>query len=148
VEVATDADAAAFEDLLLRTLDEVSPEDALVEPPPPVGEAVVEYDGTSCTYDGPSQVTAGSMGFTFESDDPNWVAAVAQRTGELTIEEILAWVEANPDAEEAVPGVAEVTIVPPGAVTYVAVRAPGVGVVCQATLVPVEILIAYVLDVE
>jgi pyrimidine-specific ribonucleoside hydrolase len=148
IEVATDAVAAAFEDLLLRTLDEVSGEQALVEPPPPIGEAVVEYDGTTCTYDGPSQVTAGRMEFTFESDDPNWSAAVAQLTGELTIEEILAWVEANPNAQEAVPGVEEVTNVPTGVVTYVAVRAPGVGVVCQSTFLPIEILIADSLDVE
>jgi hypothetical protein len=69
-------------------------------------------------------------------------------TGDLTIGEILAWVETNPSTSEPVPGVAEVTIVPQGAVTYVAVRAPGVGVVCQSTFLPIEILIADSLDVE
>jgi inosine-uridine nucleoside N-ribohydrolase len=147
IDVATDADAAALEERMLRTLDGLAPGEALVEPPPPVGEAVVTYDGTDCTYDGPTTVTAGRMGFTFDSDDPTWVAAVAHITGELAIEEIVAWVEAHPDTQEAVPGVDEVTVVPPGVVTYVTVRTPGAGVVCSP-FEPGELLIAASLVVE
>jgi hypothetical protein len=112
-----------------------------------VGESVVTYDGTDCTYEGPIEVAAGRMGFTFESDDSTWVAAVAQLTGERTIDEIVAWVEANPAAQEAPPGVGEITIVPPGVVTYVTVGVPGAGVVCSA-FEPGELLIAGSLVVE
>lgn len=147
VDVATDADAMALEDLLLRTLDGVPPGDALVEPPPPVAEARVTYDGTGCTYDGPTTVAGGRMGFTFESSDPTWVAAVVHLTGELTIDEILAWVEANPEMQEAVPGVDEVTIVPPGPTTYVKVRSPAAAVVC-APFEAGDLLIAASLVVE
>lgn len=131
ISVATSADAAAFEDLLLRTLGDVQPDEALVEPPPAVGDAVVAYDGTDCTYDGPTTVAAGRMGFTFETDDPEWVAAVVQLTGEFTIEEVVAWVEANPDAQQATPGVDQAAVVPAGAPTFVTVEAPAVGVICS-----------------
>jgi hypothetical protein len=87
------------------------------------------------------------MGFTFGGGDPDWVAVVAQLTGELSLEEIMAWVVANPEAQEPVPGVAETTIVLPGAVTYVTVRAPQAAVVCS-TLGPGKILIAESVDVE
>ena len=127
IDVATDADAARLEELLLRTLDGVPPDEALVEPPPPVGEAVVTYDGTNCTYDGPTDVAAGRMEFRFDSNDSTWVAAVAHLTGDLTFDEILAWIEANPSVQEPPPGVGEVDVVPPGVVTYIDVRAPGVG---------------------
>lgn len=147
IAVATSADAAAFEDLLLRTLDDVQPDEALVEPPPAVGEAVVIYDGTDCTYDGPTTVTAGRIGFTFETDDSAWVAAVAHLTGEFTIEEILAWVQAHPDVQDAPPGVDEVIVVPAGTTTYVTVAAPGVGVVCSP-YEPGPLLIAASLTVE
>jgi hypothetical protein len=147
IDVATSADAAVFEDLLLRTLDDVQPDEALVELPPAVGEAVVVYDGTDCTYDGPTTVKAGRMGFTFETDDSAWVAAVAHLTGEFTIEEILAWVQANPDVQEAPPGIDEVIVVPPGTTTYVTVAAPGVGVVCSP-YEPGPLLIAASLTVE
>ncbi len=131
----------------MRTLAGVSPDEALVEPPPPVGEAVVTYDGTNCTYDGPTEVAAGRMGFRFDSNDSTWVAAVAHLTGDLPIEEVVAWVEANPLVQEAPPGVDEVAVVLPGVVTYVIVRPPGVGVV-SAPSGPGELLLAGSLVVE
>ncbi|HSP28871.1 MAG TPA: nucleoside hydrolase, partial [Ilumatobacteraceae bacterium] len=131
IDVATDADGVMLEDLLLRTLDGLSPEEALVEPPPPVGEAVVTYDGTNCTYDGPTTVPAGRIGFRFDSTDPTWVAAVAHLTGDLTIDEIVTWIEANPTAQEPPPGVGDVAVAPPGVVTFVNVQAPEVAVVCS-----------------
>jgi inosine-uridine nucleoside N-ribohydrolase len=147
IDVATSADAGTFEDLLLRTLDDVRPDDALVEPSPAVGDAVVTYDGTDCTYAGPTNVTAGRVGFTFETIDSTWVAAIIQLTGDVTIEEVVAWVEANPDVQDAPPGVGEVILVPQGTTTYVTVEAPGVGVVCS-TYEPGPLLIARSLIVE
>lgn len=147
LEVATSADAGMFEDLLLRTLDDVRPDEALVEPSPADGDVVVAYNGTDCTYDGPTTVTAGRVGFAFETNDSRWVAAIIQLTGESTIEEVVAWVEANPAMQEAPPGVDEVILVPQGATTYVAVEAPGVGVVCSP-LEPGPLLVAASLTVE
>ncbi len=129
------------------SLDDVSPDEALVEPPPAVGEAVVAYDSTHCTYDGPTTVTAGRMGFRFETDDPAWVAGVVHLTGESTIEEVVAWVAVNVDVPEAPPGVDEVTVVPAGTATYVTVEAPGVGVVCSP-YEPGELLLAASLIVD
>jgi len=131
IDVATGADAAAFEQLLLRTIDGLAPGEELLEPPTPVGEAVVRYDGTACTYDGPASVSTGRMRFTFESNDPTWVVAVAHLTGELTIDEVVAFVDASPQPPESVPGVDDLALVPPGAPVYVDVRAPAAGVVCS-----------------
>ena len=153
IDVATFADAGMFEDLLLRTLDDVQPDEALVEPSSAEGDTVVAYDGTDCTYDGPTTVTAGRVGFAFETVDSAWVAAIIQLSGESTIEEIVAWVEANPgmkadpDMKEAPPGIEEVILVPSGATTYVTVKPPGVGVICS-TRGPGPLLIATTLTVE
>jgi pyrimidine-specific ribonucleoside hydrolase len=153
IDVATSADAATFEDLLLRTLDDVRPDEALVEPSAADADAVVTYDGTDCTYDGPTVVAAGRVGFAFETNDSTWVAAIVQLTGESTIEEVVAWVEAHADMQEsppgvdAPPGVVEVVLVPSGPTTFVTVEAPGVGVVCS-TYEPGPLLIAASLVVE
>jgi pyrimidine-specific ribonucleoside hydrolase len=153
IDVATSADATTFEDLLLRTLDDVGPDEPLIEPSPADGDAVVTYDGTDCTYDGPTTVTAGRVGFTFETNDSTWVAAIIQLTGESTIEEVAAWIEANSEMQEAPPGanappgVDDVILVPSGSTTFVAVEAPGVGVVCS-TYEPGPLLIAASLVVE
>ncbi len=146
MDVATDADTAVFEELLLRTLDGVAPGSALVEPPPPVGEAVVVYDGTDCTYDGPTTVPTGRMRFTFESTDPTWVVVVIHLTGDFTLEELVARVNAEPAAPEVAPGVEGLGLVPPG-VTYVDVQGPRAGVVC-APSEPGELLLATSLIVE
>jgi inosine-uridine nucleoside N-ribohydrolase len=157
IDVATSADAGAFEELLLRTLDGVAPDDALVEPaadPPPddepspvVGGAVVTYEGAVCSYDGPTTVEAGRIGFTFETDDSTWVAAVVQLTGESSFDDVVAWIEANPEAQEAPPGVGDVILVPAGSTTYVSVQAPGVGVVCSP-YEPGPLLVAASLTVD
>jgi pyrimidine-specific ribonucleoside hydrolase len=147
IDVATSVDARTFEDLLVRTLDDVPPGEALVEPPSAVADAAITYDGTDCTYDGPTTVTAGRVGFTFETNDSTWVAVIIQLTGESTIEEVVAWVEANPDMQEAPPGIDEVILVPPGTTTYVTLEAPGVGVACSP-YEPGPLLLAASLTVE
>lgn len=130
VDVAIGADAAPFEDLLLRTIDGLSPGDDLVEPPPPVGEAVVTYDGTECRYDGPIAVAPGRLGVRFESADPSWFAAVLHLADGVTVDDVVAWVEANPGDSGVPPGVEDVVPVAAGTVSYASVRAPVAGVVC------------------
>ena len=104
VVVAVGADAPAFEALLVRTLDGLGRDAPLVTPPLPVGDAVIRFDGSSCRYDGPAAVEAGRMRFTFETSEPGWVAAVAHLTGELSVEDIAAWIDQHP-GELPVPGV-------------------------------------------
>ena len=147
IEVATSVEARTLEDLLLRTLDDVGPDEALVEPSPAVGEAAVTYDGADCTYDGPTNVTAGRVGFTFQTDDPTWVAAIVQLTGESTIEEVVAQVEADTEGQDTPRGVDEVVVVPAGITTYVTVVPPSVGVVCS-TYEPGPVLVAGSLIVD
>lgn len=130
VDVAIGADAAAFEELLLRTIDGLSPGDDLVEPPSPVGEAVVTYDGTDCRYDGPIAVSAGRLGVRFESADPTWFAAVLHLTDGVTVDDVVAWVEANPGDSGVPPGVEDVVPVAAGTVSYAGVRPPVAGLVC------------------
>jgi hypothetical protein len=116
-------------------------------------DAVVAYDGTDWTCEGPTTVKAGRVGFAFETTDSTWVAAIIQLTGESTIEEVVAWVEANPWVEadpemnEGPPGIEEVILVPSGATKYVTVGASGVGVLCS-TRGPGPLLIAATLAVE
>jgi hypothetical protein len=122
VAIALSADAAAFEQLLVRTLDELGPDEPLVTPPAPVADAVIHYSSAGCRYDGPPSVEAGRMRFRFETSEPGWSSAVAVLTGEVSVEELTAWIDANPGAVP--PGIGEITIVGPGGVTYVEV-APG-----------------------
>ncbi|WP_460711054.1 nucleoside hydrolase [Nocardioides dilutus] len=137
---------SAFEELLLRTLDQVEPDAALARPPVPVGDATIRFDGSACGYDGPASVPSGRMRFTFESTDPAWTGAVVGLTGELTIEKIIAWLEAHPDSQEPVPGVDRATPVQAGFTMFVDVASPQVAVVC-ASEAPIP-LVAGTIDVE
>jgi hypothetical protein len=123
IALATGADAAAFEELLIRTVNELGEDAPLVVPPPPVGDAVITYDGGTCRYEGPTSVEPGRMRFTFETSEPGWLGAVAHLTGELSVDDILAWFAANP-GNTRVPGVARVDGLVPGVVVYVDVE-PG-----------------------
>lgn len=123
----------AFEELLVRTLDQLGPGAAVVTPPPPVGRATIRYDGSTCHYDGPATVSSGRMRFTFETTDPAWSAAVVGLTGERSIERILAWIEAHhAEGRDSIPGIREVTPVPPRTVMYADAVAPRMAVICAS----------------
>ena len=132
VSIAGRPRATAFHELLLRTLDQLDPGSALAAAPALVGRAVIRYDGNTCRYDGPATVPNGRMRFTFETTDPAWSGAVVDLTGERTVPEILAWVEAHPGSHDTVPGVRRVTPVAPGFAMYVDVASPRVAVICAA----------------
>jgi inosine-uridine nucleoside N-ribohydrolase len=128
--VAVGADGGRFEDLLVRTLDQLRVDEPVVSPPRPVGDAVIRYDGASCRYDGPSSVHPGRMRFTFETNDPRWVGAVAHLTGDLGVEEILEWIEEHPNGNGQPPGIDDVTVVQAGGVAYADVAADDEVVAC------------------
>jgi len=111
VTVALDVDAAAFEQLLIRTLDQLEPNQPVVTMPPPVAEMAISYDGTDCTLTGPTATDQGRVRFTFESSEPGWFAGVAHLTGARTSEQITAWIEAGeqPSLEEL--GIDQPTII-------------------------------------
>jgi hypothetical protein len=132
VTIAGRPRATAFHELFLRTLDQVDPGAALAAPPPLVGRAVIRYDGSTCSYDGPATVPSGRMRFTFRTTDPAWAGAVVGLTGERSMEEILAWVESHPGSRDSVPGVRQVTPVSPGFAMHLDVTSPRVAVVCAA----------------
>jgi inosine-uridine nucleoside N-ribohydrolase len=129
VTIARQPRATAFEELLLHTLDQQA---VLASPPPPVGDAAIQYDGSTCSYDGPATVPSGRMRFAFDTTEPAWTGAVVSLTGELSIERILAWVEAHPDSRVPVPGVAQATPVLPGITNYVDVVSPQMAVLCAS----------------
>jgi inosine-uridine nucleoside N-ribohydrolase len=115
--VALDADALEFEELLVATLARLGPDEAPTAPPMTIGEILIRYDGSTCTYEGPATVGPGRMRMAFESNEPGAGAAVAHLSGELTVEELLQWVEDHPG--ENPPGIDRpVTAIGPGAVTY------------------------------
>ena len=130
VMVVTEVDAAAFEELLVRTLAGLSEGEALAEPPGPVGEGTITFDGTTCTYDGPTTVPAGRMLFEYRSELEGSGAVVVHLTGELTVEEILEYVVANP-TDEAPPGVDELFYVAAEGQTRVDVTPPAVAIACS-----------------
>lgn len=130
VAIAGRPRANTFHELLVRTLDQLEPGTALAAPPPVVGRAVIRYDGSTCSYDGPATVPSGRMRFTFQTTDPAWSGAVVGLTGERSIEEILAWLETHPESSASLPGVDQVTPVPPRFATHVDVDPPRVAVIC------------------
>lgn len=98
--------------------------------PPPVGEAVVRFDGTVCAYEGPATVPAGRMVVRFESTVHPAGAAIVHLVGDATIEEALAWVDANPASEALPPMVDEIDDVGPGETATVTVHEGHEVVVC------------------
>lgn len=132
VKVVDRPRAAAFQELLLRTLDQLEPEDSLASPPPPVGDATIRFDGSTCRYDGPATVPGGRMRFTFETTDPAWTGGVVGLTGERSPERILSWLETHPGDRAAVPGVLQATPVQPRFAMYVDVASPQVAVICAS----------------
>jgi inosine-uridine nucleoside N-ribohydrolase len=111
VTVALDADAAAFEQRLIRTLDQLEPDQTVVTMPPSVAEMAIRYDGTECTLAGPAATDQGRVRFTFESSEPGWFAGVAHLTGDRTIAQITASIEAGEQRRLEELGIDQPTIV-------------------------------------
>jgi pyrimidine-specific ribonucleoside hydrolase len=132
VTIAHRPRATAFHELLLRTLDQLEPRAALATPPPPVGRGTIRFDGSTCGYDGPATVPGGRMRFTFQTTDPAWTGAVVGLTGERSIERVLAWRTSHPRNRGPVPGVRDVTPVPPRFAMYLNVVSPQIAVICAA----------------
>lgn len=144
VAVAVDADALAFEELLVRRLAGLGDDEALVAPPMTVGEVVVRLEGSSCTFEGPDAVEPGRLRMAFESEVAGSGGAIAHLTGELGIDEIIDWFEQNPGGSP--PGVdLPVAADGPGAVTYLDVVTGTEAVVCG--LPSGEILVAGTFEV-
>jgi hypothetical protein len=131
VTVVTEVDAAAFEELLVRTLAGLSEDEALAEPPDAVGEGTITFDGTTCTYDGPTSVPAGRVLLDYRSTVEGSGAVVVHLTGELTIEEIIEHVVANP-TDEAPPGVDDIVYIQVEGQTRVDVTPPAVAIACSS----------------
>jgi hypothetical protein len=64
------------------------------------GEPTLAFDGTSLTYSGPESLTVGAVTFTLEntSDGPATFAWGLINDDSITLEDEVAWVEANPGA--------------------------------------------------
>jgi pyrimidine-specific ribonucleoside hydrolase len=102
--VAADPDVPAFEEQIIRALDGVEPGTPLADPPTPVADVAIRYDGTNCAYDGPAAIRPGRLRFTFASDEPGWFGAVAHLDGTRRADEVIEWIEAHP-GEPGVPGI-------------------------------------------
>lgn len=124
--------AARFEELLVRTLDQVAPGDPLARPPDVVGRLAITYDGGVCGYDGPARVPAGRTRVVFTTDDPAWTGAVVSLTGERPIRAILDWLADHPDNSRPVTGIRQATPVAAGFAMFVDLAPPRAAVICAA----------------
>lgn len=94
--VAADPDVPAFEEQIIRALDGVEPGTPLADPPTPVADVAIRFDGTTCAYDGPATIRPGRLRFTFASREPGWSGVVARLDGTLPGDEVIAWIEEHP----------------------------------------------------
>jgi inosine-uridine nucleoside N-ribohydrolase len=116
--VAADPDVPAFEEQIIRALDGVEPGAPLADPPTPVADVAIRYDGTKCGYDGPTTIRPGRLRFTFASDEPGWFGAVAHLDGTRRADEVIDWIEAHPG--EPAPGIDQtVAFVAAGGAQYI-----------------------------
>ena len=105
VTVAGDPDVPAFEERIIRALAGVEPGTRLAEPPTPVADVAIRYDGTTCAYDGPATIRPGRLRFTFASDEPGWSGVVAHLDGTRSGGEVLEWIETHPGNTRVPPGI-------------------------------------------
>jgi len=131
VRVVTEVDAASFEDLLIRTLAGLAHDEPLAEPAPPVGEGTISFDGTACTFDGPTSVPAGTLLVDYQSPIEDSGAAVVHLTGELTIEQVIERAVAEPPTDDLPEGVDAITFVEPSGQTHVDAAAPAIAIACS-----------------
>lgn len=128
--LATGADPNAFETLLLRTLDGLAEGEQPVPMPAPVADVEIRFDGSTCSYAGPATVTAGRVRLEFTSAVDGWSGGIAHLTGELTLDEIVAWMAAHLPITEAVPGIDAATAATTGHAAYIDARPPQMVVFC------------------
>lgn len=108
-------------------------EDSLVTPTTvaPAGEVLLDFDGTTCTYTGPRTMRAGTYLVDLAPQQTSYWGVVAQLKPSATMDEAVAWINANPDQRPPMvddlvtigPGVLE----PPGPVEF---RPGPVGLAC------------------
>jgi pyrimidine-specific ribonucleoside hydrolase len=98
VLVADHPDAPTVIDHLLRTVVGAGDDEPLATPTTiaAVGAGVVRFDGTSCTYDGPSELPRGSFVLTVTQGAVPYQVAVAHLIDGTTVDEALAWATAHP----------------------------------------------------
>ena len=126
VLVADPPDAEAVLDHLLRTLVGVDSDEELVTPTtlPVVGQVTLSFDGTTCTYDGPTSLPEGMLRLTVTPGPVPYIGVVAHLVEGATPEEAFAWQTENPGeqppmvdsaeavGEDALPSLATVALVP------------------------------------
>jgi pyrimidine-specific ribonucleoside hydrolase len=132
VTVVSEVDAAAFEELLIRTLAGLGEDEPLAEPPAPVGEGTISFDGTTCSFDGPTSVPPGTMLFEYQSSLEGSGAAVVHLTGELTLEQVIERAVADPPTDDLPAGIDAITYVEPPGPTRVDATAPAIAIACSA----------------
>lgn len=131
VTLAVGADATAFEDRLVRTLDGIAPGAPLASPPAPVADITIRRRGPACTDDAPAAIPAGRIRITFASDAAGWSGVVVRLDGSLSAEEVFAWVERHPGTTP-VPGVGEAAFAGPGVTTFTDAVAGSAIIACAA----------------
>jgi hypothetical protein len=101
VLIAKPKDSARVLDHLLRTLAAVPEGEELVTPTtlPIVGDATLSFDGTTCSYDGPTAPPAGRLRVTVATGGVPFAGVVAQLAEGATLEEVLAWAAAHPNEQ-------------------------------------------------
>ena len=101
IDVADAPDAGAVIDHLLRSLAGVPEGDQLATPTtlPVLGEVTVDFDGTTCSYDGPPTLPAGAYEVSTAAGPTEYIAAVAHLVAGATVDEVLAWVAEHPDED-------------------------------------------------
>lgn len=130
VSVELQVDLPKLEDLLIRTLAGIPADEELAAPPDAIAGAFVLFDGISCLYEGPDTVEAGEMAFAFGTEVDSSYASVIDLTGELTFEEVVEQVRANPGSEADPPGVDAVIALDQGRETRVEMTPPSMVVIC------------------
>lgn len=91
---------------------------------PVVGQATLSFDGTTCTYDGPTSLPEGMLRLTVTPGPVPYIGVVAHLVEGATPEEALAWQMENPGeqppmvdsaqavGEDALPSPATVALLP------------------------------------
>lgn len=110
VAVAVGADAEGFATLLIRTLAALPTGESPATLAPPAADVLVQLRSGECTFSGPTEVGAGAVRFTFESDEAGWFGAVAATTSELTDQQIVELVKVKGSASAAELGVVTPTL--------------------------------------